>query len=236
MKLINKILLRAGNFLFPGKCAMCGTGLIEPEEIQYSLCAECNGSIVPASGDKCAVCGKPLVSEMGTCLPCRDNPNHSYNRLWALFPYTGKYREILTAYKFRKNLALAAFFAEKIAKVIGNEPLLKDAVIVPVPPRPGKIKDSGWDQVECLVKRLSKTLKGYPVSRCLKRSKSKVQKSLTRAERLDNLKGRITAVNAPKTAVIIDDVITTGSTMEICAKALKNAGAEYVYGICLFYN
>jgi len=237
MKIIMKILLRGKNLLFPGECALCKTSLIEPNEIQTGLCEECGISIVQIDGDKCGVCGKPLVSERDTCLPCRNRQTQSYDRLWVLFPYTGKYRKLLTEYKFRKNLSLGDFFAEKVIRVIEYEPFLKDAVLVPVPPRPGKIKDSGWDQVEHLIKRINKISGGFPVNRCLKRIKSRVQKSLTRAQRLDNLKGRIIAAEkAPKNAIIIDDVITTGSTMEVCAQALKAAGAEKVYGICLFYD
>jgi ComF family protein len=123
-----------------------------------------------------------------------------------------------------------------LEEITGNQ-LLKDAVIVPVPPRPGKVKYSGWDQVDYLVKQLEKHPQCIPVKRCLKRSKSKVQKRLNRTERLENLKGRIYINgNTPKHAIIIDDVITTGSTLEVCAQTLKQAGAENVYGLCLFYD
>jgi ComF family protein len=145
----------------------------------------------------------------------------------------GKYRELLGEYKFRKNLSIAEFFAEKILDIL-DDPVLKDAILVPVPPRPGKIKENGWDQVEYLAKKLEKY---RYVSRCLKRSRSKVQKKLGRSERLENLKGRIWLNGtAPKTAVIIDDVMTTGSTMEVCASVLKENGSEKVYGLCLFYD
>jgi len=132
---------------------------------------------------------------------------------------------------------LANFFIQQILDIISCEDILKDAVIVPVPPRPLKIKELGWDQVDYLVKKLEKKCKEINVSRILKRRKSKVQKELTRTERLNNLKGRIYLQNnAPKTALIIDDVITTGSTMEVCANVLKENGAQKVYGLCLFYD
>jgi len=231
-----KILLRGKNILFPGACALCGAGLIEPEEICFSLCEECKNKFIPSDSEKCVKCGKPLISEEQTCLPCREKGELSLDRLWVLYPYTGKYRNILSAYKFGKNLSLAGFFASQAAELAANEPLLKDTVIVPVPPRPGKIKHSGWDQVDYLVKVIEKRFKRN-VSRVLKRKKSKVQKELNRSERLENLKGRIyTNGIAPINALIIDDVITTGSTLEVCAKALKDAGAEKVYGICLFYD
>jgi len=157
--------------------------------------------------------------------------------MWVLFPYIGKYRILLTEYKFKKNLTLVNFFVEKIQTILAD-PLFKDAVIVPVPPRMGKIRETGWDQVEFLVKKIEKLSRGkVSVCRCLKREKSKIQKSLNRVERMEKLKGRITLVGtAPNKVLIIDDVITTGSTIEVCSSVLKRCGAEKVYGLSLFYD
>jgi ComF family protein len=108
--------------------------------------------------------------------------------------------------------------------------------IVPVPPRPGKIKKAGWDQVEYLACLLERG-RGVPVRRCLKRLASKVQKELNREERMRNLRGRMVLKGKPPAvAVILDDVVTTGSTLEACAEVLKEGGTEKVYGISLFYN
>jgi ComF family protein len=236
MNLLSNLFFLAKGFLFPSFCALCGESLDGAEELKYGLCGKCRASLAVQEGDKCALCGRPLVSETGLCLPCRNGTGRSYDRLWVLYPYTGKYRELLAEYKFKKNLSLACFFARKILDIL-DDPLLKDAVLVPVPPRPGKIKENGWDQVDCLVKELEKHLKKNTVSRCLKRGKSMVQKRLRRADRLENMKGRIEArCQPPKTVLIIDDVVTTGSTMEVCAAVLKENGAAKVYGLCLFYD
>ncbi|MDR2259165.1 MAG: hypothetical protein LBE14_08480 [Treponema sp.] len=109
--------------------------------------------------------------------------------------------------------------------------------VVPVPPRPGKIRRTGWDQIEYLAKLLEKGRGGPPVNRCLKRLPSQNQKELNRENRKTNLRGRIILKGrAPRQAVILDDVCTTGSTMDACAAALKAGGAETVYGLCLFYD
>ncbi|MDR2965432.1 MAG: ComF family protein [Treponema sp.] len=229
------ILLLIKNYLFPSDCALCNDNLLNADEIKYGLCMNCKESLVYIEGERCNKCGKPLVSEINTCLSCRKS-EVSYDRIWALFPYTGKYKELLTKYKFLKKLPLAEYFAEKILDII-NKAELNDAIIVPVPPRPGKKKETGWDQVDYLVKKLKKPAKS--VCRCLKRKKSSIQKELNREERIENLKGRIYCnknIQAPKTALVIDDVFTTGSTMEVCASVLKQNGAEKVYGICLFYD
>jgi ComF family protein len=237
MNFFIKFLLWGKNLLFPSWCALCETELTETEEIRYGLCAQCGAKAAAAQGQKCGLCGKPLISEIGVCLSCRNDTAKTYDRLWVIFPYTGIYRKLLHAYKFGKNLALASFFAQKALEVIAENPVLLEAVIVPVPPRPGKIKETGWDQVEHLVKQIYKQSKETIVCRCLKRRKSKVQKKLDRKERMENMKGRIYLQNAPpKTALIIDDVITTGSTLEVCSEVLKEGGAEKVYGLCLFYD
>ncbi|MDR1869692.1 MAG: ComF family protein [Treponema sp.] len=238
MSLLKNIFLRVKNFFFPRLCAICENQLIDAGEIRHGLCEECGASFETVQGEKCGLCGRPLVSEREFCLSCRNGAGRSYDRLWVLFPYTGKYRRLLTAYKFNKNTSLANFLAEKVTQLIDGDPVLREAGIVPVPPRPGKIKESGWDQVEYLVRRLEKIdREKIKVCRCLKRQKSKVQKMLGRTERAENLKGRIQAHGeVPKTAIVIDDVITTGSTIEECSRTLKENGAEKVFGLCLFYN
>jgi ComF family protein len=237
MKYLIKILLWVKNFLFPSWCALCECALSGEAEIKEGLCERCRTQAAAAECQKCSLCGKPLISEIDVCLSCRNQGAKTYERLWVIFPYTGIYRKLLQVYKFGKNLALASFFAEKVLEVIAANPVLQDAVIVPVPPRPGKIKETGWDQVEYLVKQIVKQSGGRAVRRCLKRQRSKVQKRLDRKERLENMKGRIGLNKAPpRVALVIDDVITTGSTLEACSEVLKDGGAEKVYGLCLFYD
>jgi predicted amidophosphoribosyltransferase len=157
-------------FFFPLVCALCGCPLVRAGEIRYGLCISCFEDMALDSGPRCSLCGKPLISEQDSCLLCREDAERFYDRLWVLYPYSGKYRALLAAYKFGKNLALGNFFSFMISQLIENEPVLKNAVIVPVPPRPGKIKTTGWDQVDYLVKIMGKNAAGnIAVCRCLKR-------------------------------------------------------------------
>jgi ComF family protein len=161
-----------------------------------------------------------------------------------LYPYAGKYRELLKAYKFAKFRPLGNFFAEKLAAALSRF-LPADAASfswVPVPPRPGKLRKTGWDQVAYLAGRLDlmhrqNHARYPPVYPCLKRLPSKAQKKLNLEDRKRNLQGRIVSVKeAPRRVILFDDVITTGSTLDACAAALKGSGAEEVYSMCLCFD
>ncbi|MDR2375509.1 MAG: ComF family protein [Treponema sp.] len=230
-------------FFFPTGCGLCGTALLEPGEAWQGLCEPCRESLeedteIPADGTRpraqtrCRRCGRPLISEQDRCLPCRERDDWNCESISPLYPYTGTYRKLLAAYKFEKNLGLGNFLARRLA---GHCREFPGFVLVPVPPRPGKIRTTGWDQVEYLARRLED--EGLPVRRCLKRLPSQTQKKLDRRSRLQNLEGRFALTGAaPRRALLIDDIMTTGATLEACAAALKKGGTEQVCGICLFYD
>jgi ComF family protein len=228
------LLFSLREFFFPSGCGLCGTALVEPGEAEYGLCGPCRESLARSPEPVCERCGRPLISEIGRCLACRAREDWNCTSVTLLYPYTGKYRKLLGAYKFGKNLGLGNFLARRLGEKL-REGGAGGFTLVPVPPRPGKIRKSGWDQVEYLAKRLEG--EGLAVSRCLKRLPSQTQKKLGRRDRLQNLKGRfIAAAAVPKQALIFDDVMTTGATLEACAAALREAGAKEVRGICLFYD
>ena len=254
-----RIIFFLREYFFPAGCALCGVILLYMNEAWYGLCETCraelsddiawmDGTDTAAMENRCDLCGKPMVSGKGRCLSCRNGPARPYERMITVLSYSGKYRKLFGAYKFGKQLALGHFFAEIIVKACrllqaaeNENPLC----MVPVPPRPGKIKKAGWDQVEYLA-RLAETGRAQPqaagagsvpVCRCLKRLTSQVQKKLNRKDRLQNLAGRIVLTKTPPpAAVIIDDVITTGSTMDVCASTLKAGGCRKVYGVCVVYD
>ena len=243
MDILKRILFFLREFFFQQGCSICGMPCTSLDEAWYGLCDDCRAGIEQELAEtqdqeSCEYCGKPLISEQGRCLSCRRTETLAFDRAIILFPYSGKYQKLLGSYKFDKHLSLGHFFAEIIRKTLEEKSIPVETGIVPVPPRPGKIRKTGWDQVEYLARLLEKDKNcNHPVIRCLKRLRSKSQKELSRKNRQTNMKGRIISKGqVPQTALIIDDVITTGSTLDVCASALKEAGAHTVYALCLFYD
>jgi ComF family protein len=189
-------------------------------------------------GARCISCGKPLISEQVQCLPCRETEEHSLNQAFSVYPYSGPCRKLLSSYKFEKNRAVGNFLTEKLieaAALAGFYGGADGPLWVPVPPRPHKLRRTGWDQVIYLTQLLKK--QRFPVYPCLKRLPSQTQKQLDRKSRLTNLKGRIVCTRQPPEELILfDDVITTGATLNACAAALKAGGARRVLALTLFYG
>ncbi|MDR0908740.1 MAG: ComF family protein [Spirochaetaceae bacterium] len=202
------------------------------------------------------ICKKTIYTGMDAwyalCDECRERLqiNESQNTdTISLFPYTGPYKKLLRAYKFSRNLNTANFLAEVLVRHLNarlpefsESAGQQDLCFVPVPPRPGKIHTSGWDQVEFLARRIeaiktNKAQRAYEVQRCLRRLKSTSQKTLTRDARLQNLRGKIVCTKKPpRYALLLDDVRTTGATLDACKEALLQAGSERVQAVTLFYD
>ncbi|HPC70472.1 MAG TPA: ComF family protein [Treponema sp.] len=226
-------------------CGLCGRPLMGAVEYRYGLCQDCQEelSLDLYDDSRCARCGRPLISERNCCMTCRQRDPPPQDIALTLYPYQGTAKKLLETYKFHRNLHLGWFLAKGLlegARYLAERGFLFDAW-VPVPPRPGKIKEKGWDQIATLSRYITKLSSSsqvsMPVVSCLERLASSSQKKLHRTERAINLKGKIQAVQrVPKRCLLFDDVTTTGSTLRICAETLKENGAETVGTIALFYD
>ena len=209
-----------------------------------SACAKRLRNYMPLdSFMRCKFCGKPLVSESaaagerGFCMECRENQRQSsLSALYPLHTYRQWKKDLVFEWKMEGERRLSAFFASLLFKAL-SELSLKECPLVPVPPRPGKIKENGWDQVEDLSSILCARY-GIRVENMLLRKSSQEQKKLNREERLGSA-GAVYEIRpdlscVPKEAVLLDDIVTTGATMEKCAWLLKKAGVQKVTGLSLF--
>jgi Predicted amidophosphoribosyltransferases len=160
----------------------------------------------------------------------------SIDRIIPLYPYTPWGQELLSVWKLSGMRGFSRVYAGLLAVALGGTG--PGCTVVPVPPRPGKIREKGWDQVEDLVRILERE-HGIGVTRCLWRTARIQQKRLGRAGRVMNLRGHVSArpgFPVPETGILIDDLMTTGATLDSCAEALKSAGCRTVWGLTLFYD
>jgi competence protein ComFC len=218
--------------LLPRSCALCGSPLLPSRRSPpWPLCEDCASSLHPLSGRRCPVCGLSLISEEGLCMRCR-SVKRAFDSAYPLFSYSGAMRELISAYKKEKRRSLAPFFAALLEDAIRER--WPGRVIVPVPPRPGKIRTQGWDQVEEIVSLLES--RGLAVARLLARSSSGEQKKLGRGERGENARkayGLKPGASAPAELLLLDDVVTTCATLDSCARALREGGASRIDAIVI---
>ena len=217
--------------LLDPRCAACAHPLDRPTE--GPVCAICWGSILPLTPPLCDSCGDPLPSwrslslPLARCARCR-RVLRPINRCRAIGAYDGTLRTIIHALKYdgRRSLAkpLAALMTAR-----GSDTLTGADFVVPVPLHPSRRRERGFNQSEDLARNI-----GPPVVLALRRiRRTSAQADLPAAQRHGNVRDAFalhdTAGRLDRAIVVlIDDVSTTGATLDACARALKNGGAREV--------
>jgi ComF family protein len=216
-------LLRA---LFPSRCLGCGLRGVE-------LCPACRTTIPWLTAEVCPICAAPTRLAR-ICGSCRAEPP-ALDGSRAACRFDGVVRSAVHDLKYRGIQARAALLAELIAETLGRLPLAAD-VLVPVPLAPGRRRQRGFNQAELIAIRLGNRL-GWPVEPSLLARLRETSRQVERSagERRANVAGAF-GCSVPEAVIgrrvaVVDDVMTTGATLNACAEALKEAGASRVYGI-----
>ena len=218
--------------LLPRRCLCCGDNAP-----LSALCVACEARHqtheTPDPGlGHCPICGQVRLAESDRCMDC-STQSWSFPVLVGQFGYQDPGGELLRLYKFAGLVALAPAWARwAAAKVTPPGPL------VPVPPLRKHLWKRGWDPVQTFSQALSRQT-GLPVWKVLVRRPSASQKRLDREKRLENarrayeLAPGVTGLSGVKLVWLVDDVVTTGATVEACAWLLRQAGVAEVRVICL---
>jgi len=222
------------DLLFPPQCVAC-------RAYGARLCAACAQLVEPVGSQICQCCGRPQASSVPQCSQCqqRRSPAPAIIRIAAL--HTTPLRQAIHALKYENRPELAEPLARYlIALVQPSFPWQKvlptiDAVI-PVPLHTERYRARGYNQAELLASAFCRSVQ-YPLrSAWLVRQRStQSQVGLTAAERQQNVQDAFVASNAVagKCILLIDDVHTTGATMQACAQAAIHAGATAIFGLAL---
>ncbi len=234
------------------KCLCCG-------EVCYDMpvCKKCAEEKLLSDSlrdvPRCRICGRILLGQRETCTVCRTQcVLGGTDGVIALFPYRQWRKMLLFDWKMTNERSLSNLFALAANNGLKSAGLDREnCVLVPVPPRKGKIRAKGWDQVDELCNILSSS-HGYTVVRLLERLSSDPQKKKNREGRFLS-RDKVYGISPkwrrelskwsksvgkpgeiPEMAVIVDDVVTTGNTVAGCAEKIKGLGIRKVKVLSLF--
>jgi ComF family protein len=222
--------------ILPVDCAACGRAL-DDDPVPF-FCRSCWATIKPLVGAGCPRCGRPFRAPVALeyspghlCGACRLRPP-SFTQAWPLYPYESPLKDAIVLFKYRRKVSLASALGDLLCTASSLLPEVD--VVMPVPLHPKRLREREFNQSLLLADRLGRTLH-RPVSyRDLVRVRPTVpQTELSRRSRLKNLR-KAFLVPAPervrqKRILLIDDVLTTGATVNECAKTLRRAGSGDVY-------
>lgn len=226
---------------FPAECRLCNTALINVSRLP--VCPDCIASIKSFSGTQCRVCGELVVSAHAQdeaanplCGFCR-RVEASYVRAVSRGPYDGTLRDLIHLLKYQRVQPAADRLGAELAKTM--QPLIaeagSDGLVIPVPLHRSKSDDRGFNQAEEIARVAVKLLGTFRLeARVLFRTRPTTsQTGLTRHQRRANIRGAFevhdTLKIACKNVIVVDDVMTTGTTAEECARVLRKAGAAKVW-------
>ena len=226
------------DLLFPPHCAVCQAPL--PGQINKALCCDCAHEILWITRDYCRRCGDATGAGAGmteSCPSCQTYPPRFVEAACTLARYQeGPLRQLILAWKFGRKQHLARIFGSMLAwrlKATGLDQA--GLVIVPVPLTPAALKTRGFNQAEELGGWLARELGREIQPRLLRKLRAtRPQALLSHAERRENLKDaffcepKLAARYKGATVLVLDDVITTTSTVSECARMLTAAGIGLV--------
>jgi ComF family protein len=206
------------DLLLPARCASCGRD-------GWPLCMSCTAEVAVITPPTCRRCGRPLEEPLSRCGDC---PPRSIDAVRAPFLYEGPIARAIRGMKFSGWHALGSHLAGAMAEVWG----LEADVVTWVPLSRRRRARRGFDQAEVLAGAVG-PLVGLPVTRLLRRVRDTPAQARRRGPaRRSALRGAFVATApAPARVVLVDDVLTTGSTAAACATVLRRAGARTVVAL-----
>lgn len=223
----NRLIRYLLDFVLPARCGGCGVIVAEVD----SFCADCWKEIEWLGVGGCSVCGLPLAAtDAEICAACLAKPPR-LARMRAAVAYGDISRGIALRLKHGRRIALARTMARYMVPLVA-EPRA-NAVLVPVPLHKWRLWRRGFNQSAIVARELSRRLHMPLAVDALKRVRATPPlKGLSRNQRRRTVSGAFRAnpkvALSGRTVILVDDVLTTGSTANACARALKRAGADRV--------
>lgn len=221
------------SLFYPAFCAVCREA-IDPGE---TLCASCNEKAPRIRPPYCAKCSQPFAGEITgsfTCANCADRKLH-FQAAVSAYRSRGVVREVIHGFKYNRQIYLRHLLGRWLAESLADPRLAgrRFDLIVPVPLHAARRRERGFNQAELLAAALHRS-SGLPMKNVLQRTRyTTTQTQFDRSERMENLRGAFRLRRRDNVqdlrVLLVDDVLTTGSTLSECASVLRKAGAVSVH-------
>lgn len=218
---IKDLARKLGEALLPGSCLLCGA-----DSRDQLLCPECSADLPRLPANLCPLCADQ-TTHGERCGACLKDPPH-FERTIALFHYDFPLNRIIHALKYGHQLPVAAWFGKLLAKRIAKEDFDR---IIPLPLHPQRLIERGFNQSAEIARTLGKTLKtAVDLDHVVRTRATAAQADLPHKERRKNVRGAFECRSdlTGQRLLLIDDVMTTGATVNECARVLKLHGAASV--------
>ena len=223
---------RTLDLIYPRDCISCGN-IVEGGKFEY-ICEECIDEIYRVETPWCAICGFPfygVVESARSCPHCADmDPVFEKGRTVFLYRSLGK--TLVQELKYHNAKYLLGDFKRLIHAAADLPEFLKDTILVPVPLHPRKNRERGFNQSDLLARCVAKTIGNLPVENLLARIvDTSTQTRLSRENRIKNMQKAFALkegadIKPEQIYVVVDDVFTTGATLNACCAVLRQAGAR----------
>jgi ComF family protein len=214
--------------LFPPTCLLCGA----PGRGDLDLCPACRDDL-PHNRHACPRCALPLpaTAPVGTlCGACQRRPP-VYDRCLAPLRYQGAAPHLITGLKFHARMACARLLGELLVGGVAEAAVALPECLVPVPLHPARLRERGFNQALEIARIPARRL-GLPLDlhTCVRQVATAPQSGLPAKARRRNLRGAFALIRPPEVRhlALVDDVVTTGSTVQELARTLKRAGVARV--------
>lgn len=226
--------------VFPAPCRICGKTLVNASRIP--ICEVCLGGFERIAPPICVCCGRPFVSAAAAeaaqplCRLCRAD-FYAFERARSYAVYDGALSEAMVLLKYEEVTRLGDWFAARLAEIVSRAPdEWRADVVAPVPLHPERRRERGYNQAELIARPLAKRLNLKLESHLLVRTKPRPpQLVLSRTEHWKSVRGAYATREGLQVdnlrVLLVDDVLTTGATLDSCARALREAGAAAVLGL-----
>ena len=217
------------DFIFPPKCPFCGKILTEA----LPLCSECADTLPYTGAKTCEICSKPMPDlSYRLCAACHKERRH-FKKSFAALVYEDKAQHAVISFKYYFHPYYANAFAYLIADKLlqASDPLMRFDFITFIPQSRKTFLDRGYNQSELIAKKLAKILKLPCKSTLFRTNESTRQATLNASQRRKNVVSSyfLKESDLSGTALLVDDVYTTGATANYCSRLLKKAGCSEVY-------